>query len=184
MNSSGDWLDSADLSRERLKATYEYAGVPESHLSPQGVSAIVDTSTTEVVEAYTAIISDLFLSNHKLARFVPYDDSPGSFAAAKDASAIVNYCLFKKNNGWELMSQWIKSALLWKNSVCRWTYIEDFDHKFEEYEQISQAKLDELLSDENIEIVGDLQSANVFAEQDPLQGQQPQAEVVLSLIHI
>jgi len=178
MNSSGDWLDSADLSRERLKATYEYAGVPESHLSPQGVSAIVDTSTTEVVEAYTAIISDLFLSNHKLARFVPYDDSPGSFAAAKDASAIVNYCLFKKNNGWELMSQWIKSALLWKNSVCRWTYIEDFDHKFEEYEQISQAKLDELLSDENIEIVGDLQSANVFAEQDPLQGQQPQAEVV------
>ena len=178
MNSSGDWLDSADLSRERLKATYEYAGVPESHLTPQGVSTIVDTSTTEVVEAYTAIISDLFLSNHKLARFVPYDDSPGSFAAAKDASAIVNYCLFKKNNGWELMSQWIKAALLWKNSVCRWTYIQDFDHKFEEYEQISQAKLDELLSDENIEIVGDLQSANVFAEQDPLQGQQPQAEVV------
>ena len=178
MNSSGDWLDSADLSRERLKATYEYAGVPESHLTPQGVSTIVDTSTTEVIEAYTAIISDLFLSNHKLARFVPYDDSPGSFAAAKDASAIVNYCLFKKNNGWELMSQWIKAALLWKNSVCRWTYIQDFDHKFEEYEQISQAKLDELLSDENIEIVGDLQSANVFAEQDPLQGQQPQAEVV------
>ena len=178
MNSSGDWLDSADLSRERLKATYEYAGVPESHLTPQGVSTIVDTSTTEVVEAYTAIISDLFLSNHKLARFVPYDDSPGSFAAAKDASAIVNYCLFKKNNGWELLQQWIKAALLWKNSVCRWTYIEDFDHKFEEYEQISQAKLDELLSDESIEIVGDLQSANVFAEQDPLQGSQPQAEVM------
>ena len=63
MNSSGDWLDSADLSKERLKATYEYAGVPESHLTPQGVSTIVDTSTTEVVEAYTAIISDLFLSN-------------------------------------------------------------------------------------------------------------------------
>ena len=156
MNSSGDWLDSADLSRERLKATYEYAGVPESHLTPQGVSTIVDTSTTEVVEAYTAIISDLFLSNHKLARFVPYDESPGSFAAAKDASAIVNYCLFKKNNGWELMSQWIKAALLWKNSVCRWTYVEDKDHKFEEFERISQTKLDELLSADNVEIVGDL----------------------------
>ena len=83
MNSSGDWLDSADLSRERLKATYEYAGVPESHLTPQGGSTIVDTSTTEVVEAYTAIISDLFLSNNKLARFVPYDDSPGSFAGQR-----------------------------------------------------------------------------------------------------
>ena len=178
MNSSGDWLDSADLSRERLKATYEYAGVPESHLTPQGVSTIVDTSTTEVIEAYTAIISDLFLSNHKLARFVPYDDSPGSFAAAKDASAIVNYCLFKKNNGWELMSQWIKAALLWKNSVCRWTYIEDKKHEFEEYERISQAKLDELLSDENTEIVGELQFENDFAPADPLTSMQPQAELM------
>jgi hypothetical protein len=178
INSSGDWLDSADLSRERLKATYEYAGVPESHLTPQGVSTIVDTSTTEVVEAYTAIISDLFLSNNKLARFVPYDDSPGSFAAAKDASAIVNYCLFKKNNGWELMSQWIKAALLWKNSVCRWTYIEDKKHEFEEYERISQAKLDELLSDENTEIVGELQFENDFAPADPLTSMQPQAELM------
>ena len=178
MNSSGDWLDSADLSRERLKATYEYAGVPENHLTPQGVSTIVDTSTTEVIEAYTAIISDLFLSNHKLARFVPYDDTPGSFAAAKDASAIVNYCLFKKNNGWELMQQWIKAALLWKNSVCRWTYIEDFDYKFEEYESISQARLDELLSQDNIEIVGELQSQNVFAETNPLEGGQPQSELM------
>ena len=178
MNSSGDWLDSADLSRERLKATYEYAGVPESHLTPQGVSTIVDTSTTEVIEAYTAIISDLFLSNHKLARFVPYDETPGSFAAAKDASAIVNYCLFKKNNGWELLQQWIKASLLWKNSVCRWTYIEDKKHEFEEYERISQAKLDELLSDENTEIVGDLQFENDFAPADPLTSMEPQAQLM------
>ena len=27
-SSSGDWLNSSDLSRERLKSTYEYAGVP------------------------------------------------------------------------------------------------------------------------------------------------------------
>ena len=127
-NSTGEFLNSADLARERLKATYEYAGVASDHLSPQGVSTIVDTSTTEVIEAYTAILSDLFLSNHKLARFVPYDDSPGAFKSAKDASDIVNYCMFRKNNGWELMSQWIKSSLLWKNSVCRWDYVEDYDY--------------------------------------------------------
>ena len=37
-NSTGDWLNSSDLARERLKATYEYAGLPVAHLSPQGVS--------------------------------------------------------------------------------------------------------------------------------------------------
>jgi len=159
-SSTGDFLNSADLARERLKATYEYAGVAADHLSPQGVSTIVDTSTTEVIEAYTAILSDLFLSNHRLARFVPYDDSPGAFKSAKDASDIVNYCMFRKNNGWELISQWIKSSLLWKNSVCRWDYIEDFDYVFEDYEEISQVKLDELLSDEDVEIVGELNFEN------------------------
>ena len=176
-NSTGDWLNSSDLARERLKATYEYAGVADAHLSPQGVSTIVDTSTTEVVEAYTAILSDLFLSNQKLARFVPYDDSPGSFKSAKDASAITNYCLFKKNNGWEFMQQWIKSSLLWKNSVCRWDYIEDYDYVFEEYEQITQTKLDELLADDNIEIVGELQFENrVVGNEDDID--QEEVEVV------
>ena len=82
-NSVGDWLNSSDLTRERLRSTYEFAGVPELHLAPQGVSTIVDTSTTEVIEAYTAVLSDLFLSNQKIAKFVPYDDSPGSFKAAQ-----------------------------------------------------------------------------------------------------
>ena len=56
-NSVGDWLNSSDLTRERLRSTYEFAGVPEFHLAPQGVSTIVDTSTTETVEAYTARIT-------------------------------------------------------------------------------------------------------------------------------
>ena len=155
-NSVGDWLNSSDLTRERLKATYEFAGVPQSHLAPQGVSTIVDTSTTEVVEAYTAVISELFLSNNRLARFVPYDDSPGAFKAAKEASKIVNYCIFKKNKGWEILQSWIKSSLLWKNAVIRWDYVEEYDYVIEEYESIDEAKLDEILADENLEIVGEL----------------------------
>ena len=155
-NAAGDWLNSSDLTRERLKATYEYAGVAAEHLQPQGVSTIVDTSTTEVVEAYTAVLSDLFLSNNKIARFLPYDDSPGAFKAAKDASRIVNYCIFKKNKGWEILQTWMKASLLWKNAVIRWDYVEDFDYVMEEYEEIDEAKLDEILADENLEIVGEL----------------------------
>ena len=184
MNSTGDFLNSSDLTRERLKATYEYAGVPEYHLMPQGVSTIVDTSTTEIIEAYTAIISDLFLSNNKLARFVPYDETPGSFAAAKDASNLVNYCLFKKNNGWELMQQWIKASLLWKNSICRWTYVEEFDHMFEEFDKISQSKLDELLADDSVEVVGELQFENTFQEINPLEGEEIKAELTYINVRI
>tara|TARA_X000001382_G_scaffold114163_1_gene92317 strand:+ start:728 stop:2884 length:2157 start_codon:yes stop_codon:yes gene_type:complete len=170
-SSTGDFLNSSDLARERLKSTYEYAGVAADHLSPQGVSTIVDTSTTEVIEAYTAILTDLFLSNHRLARFVPYDDSPGAYKSAKDASDIVNYCIFRKNNGWEFLSSWIKSSLLWKNAVCRWDYIEDYDYVFEDYEEVNQITLDELLSDPEVEVVGELNYRNKVADMDSEEGQ-------------
>lgn len=176
--STGDWLNSSDLAKERLKSTYEYAGVPVGHLSPQGVSTIVDTSTTEVVEAYTAVLCDLFINNNRLARFIPMDDKPGSFKEAKLASMITNYAIFKHNKGWEIVATWIKSALLWKNGVVRWDYVEDYEYTIEEYDRIDQLKLDELLADEDIEIIGDLQFENDFGEVDPMSMQAGEATLV------
>ena len=171
-NSVGDWLNSSDLTRERLRSTYEYAGVPEGHLAPQGVSQIVDTSTTETIEAYTSVLTDLFLGNSKLARFVPMDSSPGSYQKAKDASMITNYAIFQQNKGWEIMQTWIKSALLWKNGLIRWDYVEDYEYLMEEYDSIDQDKLDELLSEDNVELIGDLKYENEFETADPMTGEQ------------
>jgi len=167
-NSVGDWLNSSDLTRERLRSTYEYAGVPEFHLAPQGVSTIVDTSTTEVIEAYIAVLSDLFLNDGKLARFVPMDDSPLSYKQARDASMVTNYAIFKQNKGWELIQTWMKSALLWKNGIVRWDWIEDCDYRIEEYDRIDEEKLDMLLADENTEIVGELEFENETVGLDAL----------------
>ena len=163
-NSVGDWLNSSDMTRERLRSTYEYAGLPIGHLAPQGVSQIVDTSTTEVVEAYIAILAQLFLNNGKIARFVPFDETPGAFKAAREAGLITNYCIFKKNKGWEILECWMKSALLWKNAIIRWDYVENFDYSYEEYDKIDQDRLDELLADENVELVGDLKFENEFED--------------------
>lgn len=184
-NSTGDWLNSSDLSEERQRATYEFAGVPDYHLAPQGVSTIVDTSTTEVVEAYTAILSDLFLSNGKLARFIPIDDNATAFKNAHSASLITNYAIFKQNKGWELLQTWFKSALLWKNGVVRWDYIEDFHYKIEEYDEIDQDKLDMLLADDNVEIIGDLNFENkVGAVSDPFAVTDPEALLIYTDVRI
>jgi len=176
-NSTGEWLNSSDMTRERQRSTYEFAGIAADHLAPQGVSSIVDTSTTETVEAYTSILSDLFLNNGKLARFTPYDNSPGSFKSARDASMITNYAIFKQNNGWELIQTWIKSALLWKNGIIRWDYVEGYDYEFEEYEKISQGQLDILLAEEGVEIIGNLNYENELGELNMETGQQD-AELV------
>jgi len=162
MHSVGHFLSSSDLTRERIKATYEYAGLAKDHLSPQGVSSIVASDTTEVIEAYSSIISELMFENQKLARFLPYSTSPAALMSSQQASDVVNYCIFKKNDGWRIFNTWVKSALLWKTAVIRWDYCEEYEYRFEEYESINQVALDELLADDNVEIVGDLMIENDF----------------------
>jgi len=155
-NSAGDWLNSSEMAEERKKATYEYAGMAEHHLTPNGVSSIVSTDTTETIEAYLAIISELMFNNNKIARFIPYNGSPAAQKSAEMASRVTNYCIFKKNKGWELLNTWVKSALLWKNAIIRWDYMEDETHTFEEYDEITQEALDLKLSDSSIELVGEI----------------------------
>jgi hypothetical protein len=156
MNSVGDFLNSSDMARERQKATYEYGMLAEGHLSPQGVSQIVSSDTVEAVEGFTAIIAELMFNNNKIARFVPVGNNPKDFHNAKVAGDITNYAIFKQNNGWETLNTWVKSALLWKNSVIRWDFVEDFQYNYEEYDEISQDNLDLLLSEPDVEIVGQL----------------------------
>lgn len=155
-NSVGDFLNSSDMARERQKSTIEYGMMPMMHLSPQGVSQIVSSDTVEVVEGYAAVIAELMFNNNKIARFIPAGGLPNDFHQAKVASDLLNYVIFKQNNGWEILNTWVKAALLWKNSVVRWEYIEDHEYSFEEYDSISQENLDVLLADDEIEVVGQL----------------------------
>lgn len=157
MNSVGDFLNSSDMARERQKATFEYGMMPDMHLKPQGVSQIVSSDTVEAVEGYSAIIAELLFNNNKIARFTPYNNTPKAFHDAKVASDLVNYEIFKKNPGWQVLNTWVKAALLWKNSIVRWEFIEDYDYSYEEYDEISQDNLDTLLADDDIEVVGQLE---------------------------
>jgi hypothetical protein len=103
-NSQGNFLDSSELSDEREKATYEYAMQPVGHLAPQGVSKIVSSDTVEAIEGYSAVLSELLLNNKKLAKFIPLSSSAKGVHDARVASDVTNYCIFKKNKGWELGS--------------------------------------------------------------------------------
>ncbi len=154
--SQGNFLDSSELSDEREKATYEYAMQATGHLAPQGVSKIVSSDTVEAIEGYSAVLSELLLNNKKLAKFIPHSQTAVDVHRARMASDVTNYCLFKKNKGWEIINTWMKAALLWKNAAVVWEYVEDYEYTFEEYEEISAEALDMLLSDMEVEVVGDL----------------------------
>jgi len=154
--SSSSFLDTSELADERQKSTYEYAMIPQGHLTPQGVSRIVSSDTVEAIEGYTAVLSELLFDNNKLAKFKAYDRTPVAYHRATAASELINHCLFAKNRGWSILNTWIKSALMWKLSAVTWSYIAEEKISFEEYETIDSTALDVLLADPEITTTGDI----------------------------
>ena len=163
-NSIGGLTGAGDLSSRRENATYEFNMTPLGDLKPQGVSKIVSSDTTEVIESYTALTTKLLLDNNKLANFVPRSARPRDIHQAKVASDLVNYCIFNKNDGWKTINTWVKSAYLYGNGTLSWSWAESFEYEMEEYDQINETVLDELLSDPLVEIVGDLEVIENYEE--------------------
>lgn len=165
--SNGMFMNSADLQRERQKATYEYVGMSHGHLAPQGVSSIVDSSTTEVIDGYSAILSELLFDNNKIARFTATTGEPKEVRATKIAEDLTNHEIFINNKGWSTLNTWTKAALMWKNAAIRWDWVDSSTYSYDEYDEISEANLDALLADENVEVIGTLKYEESFDMSDP-----------------
>ena len=160
-------LGTSSLEDARTQATYEYAGLAMGHLKPQGVSSIVDSSTTEVVDGYTAILSELLFDNNKIAKFNPTSMEPKEVSLTKKAEDLTNHEIFIANDGWLKLNSWAKAGLLWKNSIIRWDWVECYRYEYEEYDEVDETKLDELLGDDQVEIIGDLIGEDTAVEVQP-----------------
>ena len=173
---AGGLTTGSELSSQREDAMDYYTQQPRGRLTPTGVSSIVTSDTMEIIDSYLAVISELMLSNSKIARFNPKD--PSESQAAKLASEITNDCIFSMNNGWVELNTWIKSALLFKNSAIRWKWEEKTEYEFEEYENISPIEIDTIVSDPSIEIIELVSQEVEGVQQDPnSDGMMPPQQV-------
>jgi len=147
----GSFSSGSELQEQRESAINYYTQQAKGNLYPQGVSKVVTSDTMEIVDSYLAVISELMLSNGKIAKFNPSD--PSQTIAAGLASELTNHCIFTKNNGWVQLNTWIKAALLFKNAVIRWKWESYSNTKVEEYENISILELDAILAEGDAEVI-------------------------------
>ena len=147
----GSFSSGSELQEQREAAINYYTQQAKGNLHPQGVSKVVTSDTMEIVDSYLAVISELMLSNGKIAKFNPSD--PSQTVAAGLASELTNHCIFTKNNGWVQLNTWIKASLLFKNAVIRWKWEDYSSTKVEEYENISILELDAILAEGDAEVI-------------------------------
>ena len=185
MNSKGDDRELANLidshindslgfietetSQERQTALEYYLREPYGN-EVEGRSQIVTGEVAEVVDGALPQIMKVFTSSNKAVEFEPVNEGDG--ALAEQMTAYANHIFYKDNNGFEIMHDWFKDALLQKVGVVKAYWNDKKNTTKEKYQNLTEDELTMIMQDEEVEIVEQEEVEEVI-EQDPQPAVDP-----------
>jgi hypothetical protein len=144
-------INDTTLSQERADALDYYLGEPYGN-ELEGRSQVVTTEVQDTIEAALPQLLKIFVSGDEIVRFNPKHKE--DIKAAEQETEYVNYIVLEKNPGYTIFYTWFKDALLSKNGYVK-VYYEDYDEvDNESYQGLTDAQIQMLVQDANIEIVG------------------------------
>ncbi len=119
-SSTGGLLGSgSDLSNQRRQAMDYYLQKPYGN-EIDGRSKIVTSEVSDVIEWMLPALLEIFTASGDLFKFEPVGLEDED--AAKQATDYINHVFFKDNEGFQILLDWFKDALLQKNGItrCEW----------------------------------------------------------------
>lgn len=155
-----------EIHEERLKAYDYYYGRPLGN-EVKGRSQVIDRVVQDTIEWMMPSILEIFTASGNVVEFVPVgvEDEDG----ARQATDYVNHVFLKDNDGFQILFDMIKDALLLKTGVSKTYWDESDEVKRETYTSLSQPELMELLDDDDVEVAE--QEEGVADVPDPATGQ-------------
>lgn len=146
----------SDLSNERSTAMDHYHGRPYGN-EVEGRSAVVSKDLSETVDWAMPAIMRVFTQSGNIAEFDPV--GPEDEDLARQESDYVNQVIMRDNNGFILLHDAVKDALLLKNGYVKHYWLETEKVTTEEYEGLGLDDLTKLFSDlqsdgAEVEVVG------------------------------
>ena len=143
-------INDSQLSSERAEAINFYLGEKFGN-EIEGRSQVVSFDVQDTIESALPQLLKVFVSGDEVVRFEP--KGPEDQEAADQETDYINHIVMEKNNGFEIFYVWFKDALLSKNGYVKVYYEEEEDVDEEEYKGLTDAQLDMLAQDDNVEIV-------------------------------
>lgn len=116
-----------------------------------GSSQVVTGEVAEAVDGALPQLIRVFTSNEDAVQFEPVKDGDEPFA--EQASDMANYVFYKDNDGFIIMHNWFKDALLQKVGIVKAYWSEKKDITKEKYKNLSDDELTMLLMDGEWEVV-------------------------------
>ena len=135
---------------ERQQALEYYMREPYGN-EVEGKSQIVTGEVAEVVDGALPQLMRVFTSADDAVVFEPVNQ--GDEEAADQATKYVNHIFYKDNNGFEIMHDWMKDALLQKVGVVKAYWEDKTDVNVEKYYGLNDDELAMIAQDSEVEIV-------------------------------
>ena len=156
-----------DTTDERQKALEYYLREPYGN-EIEGKSQIVTGEVAEVVDGALPQLIRVFTSSDNVVEFQPVNDGDEPFA--KQATEYCNWVFYKENDGFLILHNWFKDALLQKTGVVKAYWDDKKDVTKEKYENLSDDELLMLMQDEELEVVSQETIENSIEVIDPMTG--------------
>lgn len=138
----------------RRTALEYYMGEAAGALSPpdlDGLSSVVSKDLMDTVEWIMPSMMRLFCGSDSVARFEA--DSEADEKACDDATRYVGHIIHERNEGFRILHDAIKNALIQRMGIVKVYYCKDEDVRQETYQGVSELDLQSLQSDKSIQIV-------------------------------
>lgn len=145
--SIGNWNGS--LSEARTRQFEYYYGAPFGN-EVEGESQVVSTDVADTIEGILPIILEIFTKSDDVVRFDP--NGPEDEEQAKQQTEVANYVFYRQNNGFLVLYQWFKDALIQNNGVVKYWWDEKTTNTKEEYKGLTDQEYQTLMNDDYIEI--------------------------------
>ena len=135
---------------ERQQALEYYLREPYGN-EVEGKSQIVTGEVAEVVDGALPQLMRVFTSSDDAVQFEPVNQ--GDEDQAEQATLYVNHIFYKDNNGFEVMHDWFKDALLQKVGVVKAYWDDKVDVNVEKYYGLNDDELAMIMQDDEVEII-------------------------------
>jgi hypothetical protein len=140
----------SDTTDERTKALNYYLRNPLGN-EIEGRSQIVTGEVAEAVDGALPQLIRIFTSADDVVQFEP--KSPGDEPFAKQATEYANWVFYRQNDGFLILHNWFKDALLQKTGIVKAYWNDETDVIKEKYKDLTDDELVLLLSDDSVEVV-------------------------------
>lgn len=139
-NSIGHWDGS--LSADRTREFQYYYGMPFGN-EVDGESQVISTDVADTIEGLLPIILNIFTASDDVVRFDP--NGPEDEEQAKQQTEVANHVFYRQNNGFLVLYQWFKDALIQKNGIVKYWWDENYSNEKSEYQGLTEGEYRKLM---------------------------------------